>query len=85
MTYFHRRTASSKGRVMVNIRICRFSTTHAIPANDMRASVVEAHKIQSTTARSLGLTYSAARINMIGKAPPALKENYICINHEILL
>ena len=65
-THLHSTAATSKGSVRVNISIRRFSTTHAIPANDMKARVEEAHKMHSTADRCLEFTYSAASMNTIG-------------------
>ena len=74
MTYLHNRTASNNGNVIANMSASRFLITDAIPANVTKARVEEVQRIAITTARRLGLTYSAAKTNIIGTAPPKEKE-----------
>jgi len=66
--------ASNNGNVMVSMSDSRFSIIYAIPANVTEARVEEVQRIKIIIARRLGLTYSAARTNIIGTTPPKVKK-----------
>ena len=66
--------ASNSGNVMVSMSDSRFWIMYAIPANVIKARVEEVQRINIISARRLGLTYSAARTNIIGIAPPKVKK-----------
>lgn len=74
MTYLHNRMASNNGNVIANMSVSRLWITYAIPANVTKARVEEVQRLAIIIARRLGLTYSAARTNIIGTAPPKEKE-----------